>query len=89
MIGFHARLHQNRSNRVQGGAQSRENVNLIRCATREYDPFPVSGRSMNEVRRSIIRLRDNDDPTVIGRIVSATIADPCCGNITGRCQPLG
>lgn len=82
-------LSKHRTNGVQRGPQGLETVNSRSRTCREDDPDVPSTRRVDQVRRSIARARGDDDPVMEGRVIVATIAYVCRGDVTRRGQPLG
>lgn len=81
-------FHQNRPNRIQGGLESLKTFDLRSAAQREYDPDVPTGWRMNEVRRPIIGLGDDDEPVVERRIIGTTGAHIRLGDVPGSRKPI-
>ena len=87
-VGLRFHLLQNRPNRVERDPKGRKTLDLRFLTEREHDPLVPSRRRMDEVCRSLIGLRHDDDPTIMRRIVASTIADIGRGNIACIREPL-
>ena len=80
--------YQDGSNEVQCFAKGWEDIDFRSETTRQYYPLLAFCRGVDEVRWSFIRICHNDNPPIVRGVVATTAAHICCGDVTGRCQPL-